>query len=88
MRSYTVLSNLDFFSAVMIHCNIHEAFMPARAKIMHLTPPPPPVSWAAVRSKAAFLCICYALLYVLSSFAIIFMGKRELLALLCLSGVL
>ena len=29
---------------------------------------------------------CYALLYVHSSFAIILMGKRELVALLCLSS--
>ena len=29
---------------------------------------------------------CCALLYVHSSFAIIFMGKRELIALLCLSS--
>ena len=53
------------------------------------------VAWAAVRSKAVVLlligtpivgfCICsmfcYALLYVHSSFAIILMGKRELVAL-------
>ena len=30
--------------------------------------------------------VCCALLYVLSSFAIILMGKRELVALLCLSS--
>ena len=67
-------------------------------------PPPPPVPWAAVRSGAVVvdlllivapivgLCVCSkfccALLCVLSSFAIILTGKRELVALLCLPGVL
>ena len=55
----------------------------------------PSVAWVAVRSKAPIVgfCVCSvfccALLCVLSSFAIILMGKRELIALLCfgLSGV-
>ena len=64
---------------------------------MHLSPSPQ-VAWAAVRSKAIdslFIvaptievrCLFQALLCsALSSFAIILMGKRELVALLCLSS--
>ena len=66
---------------------------------MHLSPQ---VALAAVRSKAVVLllllivapivgfCVCsmfcYALLCFLSSFTIILMGKRELVALFCLSS--
>ena len=65
---------------------------------MHLSPPG---AWAAVRSKVVVLLLlivtpilgfcncsmfCCALLCVHSSFAIILMGKRELVALLCLSS--
>ena len=64
---------------------------------MHLSPS---VALAAVRSKAVVLLLlippivrfrncsmfCCALLCVHSSFAIVSMGKRELIALLCLSS--
>ena len=65
---------------------------------MHFSPQ---VTLATVRSKAAVLLMlivspivgfcncsnfCCPLLYVYSSFAIIVMGKRELIALLCLSS--
>ena len=66
---------------------------------MHLSPP---VALAAVQSKAVFLLLlvtpivgyynssmfCCGLLYVHSSFAIILMGKRELVALLLSSWCL
>ena len=68
---------------------------------MHLSPLPP-VALAAVRSKAVVLLLlivipvvgfcncsmfCFALLCVHSGFAIILMGKRELVVLLCLSSL-
>ena len=71
------------------------------ASKMHLSPPlPPPVALAAVRSKAVvlllivtlivvfcnFFMFCCALFCVHSSFAIILSGKRELVALVCLSS--
>ena len=81
--------------------NLGQRFGASR---MHLSPPPPPVAWAAVHSRAVVLVVvdllfivtpivrvcncsvlCCTLLYVHSSFAIILMGKRELVALLSLS---
>ena len=85
---------------MMIHCNIKESSMLHQQQIlgrrfgtskMHLSPSglgccPFSGGGSVVHDSLMRFCNCSMLLCVHSSFAIILMGKRELVALLCLSS--